>query len=262
MAARLITDSSIRHQEAGPLAQSLEIRIVRRDGDTQSRLALQRAVVMEYAELMRSGVTFPPVTTWFDGSQYWLSDGFHRVAAAEEAGQKTINAVVVRGTLEDARWDCYCANSSHGLRRSRADLKALIFRALQHPKAFHLSNNQLAQHLQIPEATLRRWRNALSSSTDEDRNRIAVRKGTTYEIRTGNIGHKRSPGPDRGTPLRDRLRELAIMKDLAPSDVLPCVLLFEKWIAGRISVAVCLEGLGDALKTHTGNVSPTFVRGR
>jgi hypothetical protein len=32
------------------------------------------------------GRNSPPVVVFYDGTSYWLADGFHRVKAAEQAG--------------------------------------------------------------------------------------------------------------------------------------------------------------------------------
>jgi hypothetical protein len=34
------------------------------------------------------GAKFPPVVVFFDGTNHWLGDGFHRTCAAEVAGLK------------------------------------------------------------------------------------------------------------------------------------------------------------------------------
>ena len=120
---------------------------------------------------------FPPLRVWFDGSQYWLSDGFHRLAAAKRAGFKYVTASVENGSLEDAIWDSYGANSRHGLPRRRLDVIATIQRALLHPHATALSNVQIAKRIGIPETTLRRWRKRLSSPDGEDGVRLVTRKG-------------------------------------------------------------------------------------
>lgn len=48
---------------------------LRRDGETQHRAALDVEIIEEYAALMAEGVAFPPLRVWFDGEEYWLSDG-------------------------------------------------------------------------------------------------------------------------------------------------------------------------------------------
>src|ERR1035437_3553287 len=103
----------VRIAESTPTTQSgvqiLLISVIRRDGHTQHRVAVDPSIIAEYASLMREGVAFPPVRVWWDGSDYWLSDGFQRVSAAEIAGCTQIAAKVLHGTLSDAQWDSYAA---------------------------------------------------------------------------------------------------------------------------------------------------------
>src|SRR5215469_6938975 len=129
----------------------LSLDLIRRDGNTQSRVSVDQSVVREYAEKMKTGVEFPPVRTWFDGTNYWLSDGFQRVAAAELVGLVELKSEVHFGRLQDAQWDSYSANMAHGLRRSRSDIKAIIQNALAHPIGRQLSNSQIARHVGVPE---------------------------------------------------------------------------------------------------------------
>jgi hypothetical protein len=82
-------------------------------------------VIRQYAALMMGGVALPPVTVWFDGDNYWLTDGFHRIASAEQLGYREIQAAIRLGSLSDAQWDSYSANSHHGLRRSRRRFELL-----------------------------------------------------------------------------------------------------------------------------------------
>ncbi len=232
---------------ASAVAETLSISLIRRDGDTQGRVAVNQLIVEEYARLIKAGIVFPPVKVWFDGVHYWLSDGFQRIAAAELLDKTTIGALVARGTLDDARWDSYAANSSHGFRRSRADTENVIQRALEHPRSGQLSNNELARHLNIPEATLRRWRVRISPLSPQGDSRLAVRNGTTYVINTQRIGQKSNSTRDAPHSMDECKRGLRVMKELASPRAMPMFDMLEKWARGRISVTVCLEGIESIL---------------
>ena len=58
--------------------QSIELQLnqIRTDGGTQPRAQLNYNTVTEYAESIEDGATFPPVEVMYDGSDYWLWDGF------------------------------------------------------------------------------------------------------------------------------------------------------------------------------------------
>jgi hypothetical protein len=214
-----------------PIIQ-LSIKLIRTDGQTQSRVRTDPSVVSDYADLMKSGVRFPPIRTWFDGGDYWLVDGFQRLAAATSIGCERITAEVITGSLSEAQWDSYAANAVHGSRRTKADIEGVIRRTLQHPNALQLSNSQIARYLHLPEATFRRLRKQLSSSPDEDKPRIVTRCGKTYPMQTGRIGKHCEPKPSR--PSRKALQEdLNQMKTMASSDADRIINVLTHWINGR-----------------------------
>ena len=72
-------------QAARPLAVDVNIPIksIRRDGGTQPRVAINQTTVEEYASDMKEGASFPPVLLFFDSTDYWLADGYHRVDRME-----------------------------------------------------------------------------------------------------------------------------------------------------------------------------------
>jgi len=80
-------------------------------------------VVAEYAEHIES---LPPVVVFYDGTAYWLADGFHRVAAHVKAGRESVLADVRQGHRRDAILHSVGANAAHGLRRTNADKRRAV----------------------------------------------------------------------------------------------------------------------------------------
>jgi hypothetical protein len=74
--------------------------------DFQPRENLIDERVAEYVEDMRRRAKIDPVIVYYDGKDYLLKDGFHRVEAALRLGRKTILAEVTPGTLSEmeAEW--------------------------------------------------------------------------------------------------------------------------------------------------------------
>src|SRR4051794_28372299 len=60
----------------------LSIDRIRRAPRPQPRNHINHEVVERYRDAMEAGDAFPPVTVFFDGEEYWLADGWHRVCAA------------------------------------------------------------------------------------------------------------------------------------------------------------------------------------
>lgn len=91
------------------------------DAGTQCRADLNSETVSDYAEAMKSGKKFPPIVVFTDGKVYWLADGFHRLAAAAQNGEKFIECDLRQGKRLDAVKFSLGANAAHGLRRTNAD---------------------------------------------------------------------------------------------------------------------------------------------
>jgi len=66
---------------------------------TQSRVQINESTVSEYAEAIQNGAQFPPVTVFFDGTNFWLADGFHRLLAHKRAGKPEILETREAGTI-------------------------------------------------------------------------------------------------------------------------------------------------------------------
>jgi adenylylsulfate kinase len=230
-------------QPSKAYVRQIALERIRTDGETQARCAIESSVVQQYAELMAEGVMFPPVRTWYDGGEYWLVDGFHRIMAARTVGATSIAAEVIHGSLAEAQWDSYSANAKHGLRRDAVDIEIVIRRALLHPLALKYSNSHIARHLGIPEATLRRWRKRLSSSTGEDASCIALRKGRPYVMKTARIGQGAGRNPACSPSTTALLTEIEHAKNAVGPDSRRLLNVMEKWIRRESSDYTFLPAL-------------------
>jgi hypothetical protein len=224
-------ESIVARLEAEPSAiETLDVERIRTDGGTQGRERVDMLIIKEYAELMRGGVSFPPVRIWFDGSHHWLVDGFQRLEATKLNGVARIAAEVLHGSLEEAKWDSYGANCSHGIRRTEGDMQLVLKRALNHPNATQMSNNEIARHLHLPEATFRRWKKHLSSSRDEDTTRLVNRAGILYEMQIARIGKGHEAHRVRPKSRRQLQHDLEEMRDLASPDARRVLSILGNWI--------------------------------
>jgi hypothetical protein len=160
---------------------------LRLDGGTQPRTALNMAVVEDYSTAMGAGAQFPPVMVFYDGADYWLADGFHRVKAASAASRDTIECEVRQGRLEDAQWYSFGANKTNGLRRTNRDKCRAVESALTHPKGFGLSDRQIGNHIGVDHKTVGAWRAKLQSTGEIPQSKMRTGSdGRT--IKTAKIG--------------------------------------------------------------------------
>ena len=139
----------------------LKLSEIKTDGGTQSRVALDQSVVAEYAEHMKEGDEFPPITVFHDGSAYWLADGFHRFFATKANKVTDIEAEVKQGTQNDCILFSFASNSRRGLRMTSADRRNIVTRMLDHPEWKHWSQREIAKHVGCTAMTVGRIKKSL-----------------------------------------------------------------------------------------------------
>lgn len=168
----------------------LYIHFIHRDGDTQPRAAMDENTVNEYVEAMEEGTKFPPVTVFFDGEQFWLADGFHRVKAAEKIGLLKVTVEVKQGSLRDAVLYSCGANATHGLRRSNVDKRRAVLRLLEDREWSQWSDRSIARCCGVHHQMVGRLRSSLEESSSE--RKYTTKHGTTATMKTEKIGKTES----------------------------------------------------------------------
>jgi hypothetical protein len=173
--------------------KKLNLDIIRLDGGTQARVALNTDVVAEYAAHLQEGDVFPPITVFHDGSDHWLADGFHRYMANKQNGTTEIECDLKTGTLEDAKLWSYGANSKRGLSMSREDKRKVILLMLQHPEWSKWTNTEIAKHIGVSGMTIGRVKAGLVYDAEkEPASKMFTQKdGTVKEIKTKNLGRQK-----------------------------------------------------------------------
>jgi len=173
----------------------LPIEAITVDTRAQSRAEIDMTLVAEYAELMRDGVIFPPLTVLHDGSTHWLSEGFHRLAAYREAAFLTVPCIVKTGGLREAILLSVGSNSEHGKRRSNADKRRAVELLLKDSEWSAWSDSAISKKCAVDPKTVNSVREAyLRISIDTPSTiapepvRTATRNGTTYQVKTAKIG--------------------------------------------------------------------------
>ncbi len=126
------------------MARVVKLQDIKLDGGTQYREAIDQNKVKEYAEAMDDGAEFPPIQCTFDGSTYWLWDGFHRYFAWHALGAKTIEVLYTPGTQEDAQDLALSANSTHGIPRSNETKRKQVEAAISMERHTNKSDREIA----------------------------------------------------------------------------------------------------------------------
>jgi hypothetical protein len=140
-----------------PKIITLHTNHIRVDGGTQSRVSINENVVSDYAQEMQNGAEFPAAICFYDGSNNWLADGFHRYYGAVKA-KKRLLVEQRSGTKRDAILFSVGANATHGLRRTNADKKVAVMTLLADNEWRQKSNRWVADACAVDEGTVRRYR--------------------------------------------------------------------------------------------------------
>ena len=116
--------------------------------------------------------------------------------------------MVCRGTRQDAQWSCYGANVKHGIRRTNADKERAVKLALAHPKAATKSNHELASHVGVAEATIRRWRQKLGLESSHAGGGAFKTQNRTQVLTPQGLGNSAEATED-AVPMGDEPEDIA-----------------------------------------------------
>lgn len=196
--------------------QVLKLSAIRQDEQIQPRQAPNQEVVTEYSFAMKQGDEFPPIIVFYDGSNHWLSDGFHRVKAKEMNGDQNILAEVELGTRREAMLYAVGANSKHGLQRTNADKRKVVMSLISDPEWSKWSDREIARQCGVDHKTVGKYRRALLSNSpllnlpgeipqiqnsmnqsQYQAQRKIQRNGKVHCMDVTNIGYKSSTSTDK-----------------------------------------------------------------
>ena len=242
----------------------LLLDMIRMDGGTQSRAEINQKVVDNYAEAMRNGDEFKPIKVRFDGKNYWLFDGFHRVLAAKKVeGKTTILTDVRQGTQRDAILDSLGVNSDHGLQRTDDDKRRATLRVLEDPEWSQWSDREIGRRCNVSPtfvATLRKSYLSTFADSAPVEPRKVERNGSTYTMNTAKIGI--APFKSEWAPLTWAVYDWATMKAGQPIQSLKDIQYFkekdQKW--PRLTNHLKVQGLLDADKGSVLTACSTVLR--
>lgn len=154
---------------------TIELDKLKTDGGTQPRESLDQEVIEEYVSRMKldeatgfvldpEGQKWPELVIFFDGKEHWLADGFHRYSAALEAGLTSFQARIEEGTLREAVRFSLGVNATHGKRRTNADKRRAVERALVDDEWRLWTDARVAQLCKVTAGLVSRVREELERS--------------------------------------------------------------------------------------------------
>lgn len=163
-------------------SKTINVKAIRIDGGTQSRVEIDNNIVTEYADAIRSKVVFPPMVVFHDGADYWLADGFHRWHAYNAVGKASADVDVRAGTVRDAILFSFGANGAHGLRRSNADKRKAVESMLADPEWAKWSDHKISEVCGVSHPFVAAIRNPkVAAKQQENRSASASKKANSLE---------------------------------------------------------------------------------
>jgi hypothetical protein len=154
--------------------------------EVQQREALDKTRIRAYAALYREGHTLGEVMVFQQGSDFYVADGFHRIAAAIQAGLDTIAATIRPGTLRDAiLYACGC--NLHGVPLTPADKRRRAMTMLADAEWQQWSDREIARHCGVSHVFVAKLRKALTGNVTSERT-YRTKYGTQATMDTAAIG--------------------------------------------------------------------------
>jgi phage N-6-adenine-methyltransferase len=179
------------------MPKKISIELIRTDGGCQPRAAIDIDVVGDYAAAMADGSEFPPVVVFYDGADYWLADGYHRLAAAAQLGLDGVASDVRQGARRDAVLFSVGTNAAHGLQRTNEDKRRAVMTLLGDPEWAAWSDREIARRCAVSNDFVSRLRQKLPVIEGQmDESRLVTRNGVTYAMNITAIGGSGGSGSE------------------------------------------------------------------
>lgn len=188
---------------------TIDLDAIRTDGGTQPRERLDEETLEEYAARMsldeHTGFVldpeqqkWPELVVFFDGHDNWLADGFHRYSAARHAGLTSFQVRREEGSQRDAILYSLGVNATHGKRRTNADKRRAIERALLDEEWRQWSDARIASLCKVSSPMVTKLRTDLESVEEIPFEPILYSAdGREFERQQAT-----SPAPKRSAPTR------------------------------------------------------------
>ena len=172
---------------------TLNAEVLRCDPDVQPRLALSEAHIREYAALLQEGHQLGTIVVFQDGLDYYLADGFHRVAAAKSIDLEELPAEIRMGTKRDTMLYA-CGANKHGKPLSNPDKQRVVLHLLEDAEWGQWSDREIARHCGVGHALVSRLRRSLSPGDSDTAPRTyRTKQGTVTTMDTRAIGKRAAP---------------------------------------------------------------------
>ena len=214
------------------------------DPKLQSRTETNESTIEEYADAIKMGDEFPPLLVYFDGTHYWLVDGYHRYHAHKKVGKAGVACEVVNGTFTDAVLRATSVNTKHGMRRTYADKRKAVMTLLDDFEWRDWSNAEIARHCGVSPTFVANLRE--SGGPDEVKYKTATGKVMTKAKAPGKAKEPELKGPEITPPQQEQ--------DDQNQEAIDMLLAENEELKARVAV-VAMEGTPEEKQAATDLIS-------
>lgn len=153
--------------------------------------------VTTLADAYQRGDVLPPVRCVEDCDHLWLAGGFQRVEALQSIGATEVDAVITKGTFDDALLISLQDNAKHGLTRTDDDKRRAVEIMLSHGEWKDWSTNSIAERLNLSWSFVDKIRTELGPKPTEVK---FEREGKPGTMDTAKIGKNSQAAPPPAEP--------------------------------------------------------------
>jgi hypothetical protein len=139
---------------------------------------------------------FPAIVVFYDGSNYWLADGFHGVLGGQKAEIAELQADIRQGDKRNAILYSVGANSDHGLRRTNSDKRRAVMTLLDDAEWRQWGDREISRRCNVSDKTVTSTReewhrmNPGVSLRNSEVRKVNTKHGTVTTMKTSNIGKR------------------------------------------------------------------------
>jgi len=171
------------------LNKSIKIELINLSAGTQQR-QLEPDVVSHYLDLAKDGIELPPIELIYSGTEYYVWDGFHRLAVGQKLRWSHIRANVEIGDLRRAVFMSYGANGHHGFPRQSGALRYILGKIFNDPEWSKKPVAEIARHVGCSR-----------KHAFEVKNEVKCNLGGALNDRLNSVDTSDSPGTEAYPPV-------------------------------------------------------------
>lgn len=120
--------------------------------------------VEDYSRALKLGESFPPITVFEVGPEFFLVDGFHRYAAHRKTERETIDVEIIKGSWDEAVYYArYVANRKNGMKVTLADKKNILSETLKDPRYFDTTVREIADLCGLSVGMVQKYKSSLTA---------------------------------------------------------------------------------------------------